>query len=202
MIILALSEHVPATGVPKLRSMLLPVPDWSCMTEFSRERMGNTCTRGEFGPDPAALYTPFTLESTGVEDESMRTANRESLCTDCLLLARMGVWVMVGVVAGLASTVNGSVSRVMTTAGGGGCILGLDMARNAAARLERELSSPKTILAAPALVPTHSLLHFRFPSGRSLPAHESLAAILVLTNSLVVPVSSVLSTSSGVLLVN
>lgn len=150
-----------STGVPKLRSMLLPVPDWSCMTEFSRDRMGNTCTRGELEPDPAALYTPFTLESTGVEEESIRTASRESLCTDCLPLARMGVWVMVGVVAGLASTVNGSVSRVMTTAGGGGCILGLDMARNAAARLERELSSPKTILAVPTLVPSHPFVHFR-----------------------------------------
>ncbi|KAH6936028.1 hypothetical protein HPB50_012793 [Hyalomma asiaticum] len=120
--------------MPRQRSMLLPVPDWSWTTEFSRDLMGKTCTRGEFEPEPLALYTPFTLESADVV-ESTRTGRRESLRERA-----------VGVVAGLASTVKGSVSSVMTTAGGGSCVFGLDMARNAAARFERELSSPKPIL--------------------------------------------------------
>lgn len=126
--------------------MLLPVPDWSWTTEFSRDLIGKTCTRGELEPEPVALYTPFTLESADVV-ESTRTGSRESLCRDSRPLASVGVVAAVGVVAGLASTVNGSVSSVMTTAGGGSCcVFGFDMARNAAARFERELSSPKPIL--------------------------------------------------------
>lgn len=107
--------------------MLLPVPDWSWTTEFSRDLIGKT------------------LESADVV-ESTRTGRRESLCMDCRPLAIVGVVAAVGVVAGLASTVKGSVSSVMTTAGGGSCVFGLDMARNAAARFDRELSSPKPIL--------------------------------------------------------
>nr|XP_037276274.1 uncharacterized protein LOC119169264 [Rhipicephalus microplus] len=62
-------------------------------------------------------------------------------------LASVGVVAATGVVTGLASTVNGSVSSVMTTAGGGRCcVFGFDMARNAAARFERELSSPKPMI--------------------------------------------------------
>lgn len=125
--------------------MLPPVPDWSWTTEFSRDLIGKTCTRGEFEPEPVALYTPFTLVSPDVV-ESTRTGRRESLCTDWRPLDSVGVVAVVGVVAGLASTVNGSVSSVMTTAGGGSCVFGLDMARNAAARFERELSSPKPIV--------------------------------------------------------
>ncbi|KAH7968606.1 hypothetical protein HPB52_010039 [Rhipicephalus sanguineus] len=142
--------------MPRQRSMLLPVPDWSWTTEFSRDLIGKTCTRGELEPEPVALYTPFTLESADVV-ESTRTGSRESLrksgiesrvrSGDIRPLASVGVVAAVGVVTGLASTVNGSVSSVMTTAGGGSCcVFGFDMARNAAARFERELSSPKPIL--------------------------------------------------------
>ncbi|KAL3212181.1 hypothetical protein MRX96_036153 [Rhipicephalus microplus] len=65
--------------VARQRSMLLPVPDWSWTTEFSRDLIGKTCTRGELEPEPVALYTPFTLESADVVD-STRTGSRESLC--------------------------------------------------------------------------------------------------------------------------
>lgn len=166
------------------------MPDWSCTTEFSRDLIGKVCTRGEPGFEPPALHMPFTLESlvTGADIEaSMRTESRESLCIVCLPpLAKIGVVAVVGVATGLDSTVKGSVSSVMTTAGGG-CTLGLDIALKAAARLDLALSSPpKTMTEVltddeglPAIIP--GALHqttFEWALCRRLPPGGLLRHLL------------------------